>query len=84
MKMSKEIVDARRKLIMQRIQTHGSVDVNTLANELNVTPLTIRRDLQYWEDLTIMKPINMPSLNMPLILWKKAILSLLTLLQLHY
>lgn len=51
MKMSKEIVDARRKLIMQRIQTHGSVDVNTLANELKVTPLTIRRDLQYWEDL---------------------------------
>ena len=51
MKMSKEVVDARRKVIMQKIQTNGSVDVISLANELHVTPLTIRRDLQYWEDL---------------------------------
>lgn len=51
MKMSKEVVDARRKKIMQRIQVKGSINVDDLAKELNVTPLTIRRDLQYWEDL---------------------------------
>ena len=51
MKMRKEIVDARRKKIMQKIQIHGSCGREELAHELNVTPLTIRRDLQYWEDL---------------------------------
>lgn len=50
MKMSKEIVDARRKKIMQKIQIKKNVTVDELASELNVTPLTIRRDLQYWED----------------------------------
>lgn len=51
MKMSKEVVDTRRKQIMQKIQAKGTVNVEDLASELNVTPLTIRRDLQYWEDL---------------------------------
>lgn len=51
MKMSKEIVDSRRKRIMEKIQVQGKVFVDELAQELNVTPLTIRRDLQYWEDL---------------------------------
>lgn len=50
MKMKKEVVDARRKQIMQKIQSKGTVNVDELAEELNVTPLTIRRDLQYWED----------------------------------
>ena len=51
MKQSKEIVDQRRKRIMQEIQKDGSVTVDNLADLLNVTPMTIRRDLQYWEDL---------------------------------
>lgn len=51
MKMSKEIVDARRKRIMEKIQIQGKVNVEELAKELNVAPLTIRRDLQYWEDM---------------------------------
>lgn len=51
MKMTKEVVDARRKKIMQEIQNKGSVNVEELSKELKVTPLTIRRDLQYWEDL---------------------------------
>ena len=51
MKMSKEIVDARRKKIMEKIQIQGKVNVEELAKELNVAPLTIRRDLQYWEDM---------------------------------
>ena len=46
MKMTKEVVDTRRKKIMQEIQVKGTVNVDDLASELNVTPLTIRRDLQ--------------------------------------
>ena len=46
MKMSKEIVDARRKKIMEKIQIQGKVNVEELSKELNVAPLTIRRDLQ--------------------------------------
>lgn len=50
MKMPKEVVDSRRKKIMQEIQIKGEVNVEDLASKLNVNPLTIRRDLQYWED----------------------------------
>ena len=45
MKMSKEIVDARRKKIMEKIQIQGKVNVEELAKELNVAPLTIRRNI---------------------------------------
>lgn len=51
MKVNKEIVDERRKKIMQEIQVNGSVKVVDLVAKFKVTPLTIRRDLQYWEDL---------------------------------
>lgn len=51
MKMTKEVVDKRRKKIMQEIQIKGTVNVDELSAKLNVTPLTIRRDLQYWEDM---------------------------------
>ena len=46
MKMNKEVVDNRRKIIMQKIQTNGTVTVDELAQELIVSPMTIRRDLQ--------------------------------------
>lgn len=48
--MNKEIVDERRNKIMREIQCNGSVEVDKLAKELNVSQLTIRRDLQYWEE----------------------------------
>ena len=50
MKMKKEVVDARRKEIMQIIQTEKEVTVDSLVEKFDVNPLTIRRDLQYWED----------------------------------
>lgn len=50
MKMNKEVVDTRRKKVMAKIQVLGRVDVEDLAKELAVSPLTIRRDLQYWEE----------------------------------
>lgn len=51
MKMTKEVVNKRRKKIMQLIQETVTVNVDDLANKLKVAPSTIRRDLQYWEDL---------------------------------
>lgn len=50
MKMNKEVVDQRRKKVMQKIQAHGKIEVEDLAKELAVSALTIRRDLQYWEE----------------------------------
>lgn len=50
MKMDKVIVDERREKIMKKIQTAGKVFVNDLATQLQVSQLTIRRDLQYWEE----------------------------------
>lgn len=50
MKMNKSVVDARRNRIMQQIQKNGKVNVDDLAQDLQVSPLTIRRDLQYWEE----------------------------------
>lgn len=48
--MNKEVVDERRRRVMQEIQLNGSVSVDTLAITLAVSPLTIRRDLQFWEE----------------------------------
>ena len=51
MKMNKAVVDARRNKIMQKIQSQGRAAVEDLAEELQVSPLTIRRDLQFWEEM---------------------------------
>lgn len=51
MKMNKEVVSTRRNKIMKEIQCSGQVYVENLADKLHVSPLTIRRDLQYWEEL---------------------------------
>ena len=51
MKMNKAVVDARRNKIMQKIQSQGKAAVEDLAEELQVSPLTIRRDLQFWEEM---------------------------------
>lgn len=50
MKVNKTIVDKRRHDIMQIIQHNHAVDVLALAEQFQVSALTIRRDLQYWED----------------------------------
>lgn len=50
MKVKYEIVQKRRDDIMVLIQKLGHVEVETLAKEFNTTEITIRRDLQYWED----------------------------------
>lgn len=40
----------RRNIIVEYLEQHGSARVEDLALKLNVTPMTIRRDLQYLED----------------------------------
>lgn len=50
MKKHKTIVDSRRQKVMLAMQKYGKVMVDDLAAELQVSPLTIRRDLQYWEE----------------------------------
>ena len=50
MKVNYSIVKKRRDDIMILIQKLGKVEVNQLKNEFHVSEITIRRDLQYWED----------------------------------
>lgn len=51
MKMSKEVVEGRRKHILEKIQVQGKIYVDDIAKELNISPLTVRRDLQVLEDI---------------------------------
>ena len=51
MKVSKDLVNKRRNEIMQLIQENNNISVEELVNKFNVSPVTIRRDLQYWNDL---------------------------------
>ena len=50
MKGSKAIVNDRRVKIMRLIEEKRSVSVDELVEKYHVSPITIRRDLQYWED----------------------------------
>lgn len=49
LKNTKKIVNSRRDKILLEIQTKNKVLVNDLAYKLNVSPLTIRRDLEILE-----------------------------------
>lgn len=50
MKRSKKDVKLRRDKILQIIEKLGDVEVIELSENLRVSPITIRRDLQYLED----------------------------------
>lgn len=50
MKASRSIVNSRREKILEIVRGGGDVAVSALAEEMQVSPLTIRRDLQYLED----------------------------------
>lgn len=50
MKASRTIVNSRREKILEAVRNNGDVSVNDLSEQLQVSPLTIRRDLQYLED----------------------------------
>jgi len=48
--MSRTIVNGRREKVLELVRENGNVSVNQLAEQFQVSPLTIRRDLQYLED----------------------------------
>lgn len=50
MKRSKDIVERRRKQIVEMVHKAGDVKVEEICTMLDVSPLTIRRDLQHLED----------------------------------
>lgn len=50
MKRSRALVESRREKVLITLKNNGVVKVDELAKELQVSPLTIRRDLQYLED----------------------------------
>ena len=50
MKMSRSIVNSRREKVLEIVRENGDVTVNHLAEQFQVSPLTIRRDLQFLED----------------------------------
>lgn len=50
MKSSKGIIHKRQRTILQRLKEEHTVHVGDLVEELEVSPLTIRRDLQAFEE----------------------------------
>lgn len=50
MKRKQEIVDIRRDRILDEFQKNNQIKADELAEILEVSPITIRRDLQYLED----------------------------------
>ena len=50
MKRHKKLVEERRNQVLFKLSVTPEIKVEELAERLKVSPLTIRRDLQYWED----------------------------------
>ena len=50
MKKTQSIVSKRRAKILDYISTNESINTNELAEKLNISPLTLRRDLQSLDD----------------------------------
>ncbi len=51
-------ISPRQNLIMEHIREHGSVQVDQLADHLQVTPQTIRRDLNQLYDLELVQRVR--------------------------
>ncbi len=79
MKRHKSIVDSRRRQILLALEENETVKVDELAKQLNVSSLTIRRDLEYYEEQNLVERFyggamlvnqlvarNKPSLNFAL------------------
>ncbi|MBR0284043.1 MAG: DeoR/GlpR transcriptional regulator, partial [Selenomonadaceae bacterium] len=49
MKNSKSVVFKRQQALLKALKEYGSIDVETIAQELKVSATTIRRDLQMFE-----------------------------------
>lgn len=53
MKNSKSIIFKRQQALLKLLKAYTNIDVDTAANELGVSPTTIRRDLQMFEKQNI-------------------------------
>jgi len=51
MKTKQSVIETRRKKIHQLLMKNGVVWVNALAQEMGASPLTIRRDLEYFDSI---------------------------------
>ncbi len=51
-------ISMRQRLIMENIREHGTVQVDLLAKQLQVTPQTIRRDLNQLYDLELVQRVR--------------------------
>ncbi len=51
MKVSKALVDKRREEVMKLIQENNFMSMEELLKHFDVSPATLRRDLQYWESV---------------------------------
>ncbi|MEJ2178825.1 MAG: DeoR family transcriptional regulator, partial [Gammaproteobacteria bacterium] len=51
-------ISARQRVIMEYIREQGSVHVDQLAEHLQVTPQTIRRDLNQLYDLELVQRVR--------------------------
>jgi DeoR family fructose operon transcriptional repressor len=49
MKSSRGVIKKRQQQLLCKLQEYGSIDVDEAARQLNVTPITIRRDLSLFE-----------------------------------
>ena len=52
MKREKAYVDGRRQKILELLQHNPQIRVDDLAERLNVSVVTIRRDLRFWKKKT--------------------------------
>lgn len=50
MKVHRSIVDQRRNLVLSLLTSEPDISAEELALRLNVSAITVRRDLQYWEE----------------------------------
>ncbi len=55
MKNNRTFIENRRKKIIEALEQHGSIKVEKLSAELHASPLTIRRDLDYLEQLGLVE-----------------------------
>ncbi len=46
----------RKKKIIELLESRGTMDINTLAKELEISPITLRRDLKDLEEQKTWSP----------------------------
>jgi DeoR/GlpR family transcriptional regulator of sugar metabolism len=58
MRSAQSVIEERRSLILKRLHDNGTINIQHLAKELNVSSLTIRRDLETLESMEKLRRIH--------------------------